>query len=512
MLLAGVPSEALAVLREARSQYPSEPSLELLLGTAEERYARQSEQDIVKSVLQSSDEHQRQGNLAGAVDEVARGLRRLPASRELLQAAATLREIVQAAEREKQMEKFIREVGAAMTAGDWVRALAGIEAGKREFPEQIVFDDLASQMQAKQHEMETEKALAGLREYLRSGDLERAAVALAELAPVYGGEELWKTEKRNLERLQTYAADLRKAEELRKAGRYGEAETILQRLVASDPPNGQAAALLKVNNLDRMSAPNAKRVVWAAGTLPTAPMPACTNAAAGRGSGYDRPILVDPADPDRPSLVHAAAGYEPACGIRAAPGRRATENSDQGDVSGLPGNPSTLSSLLRSLRTAGHLKAHPSPHFRQLRIDGTSNGFPVRVLSDAHSTANAGIHNSRMCAGTLCCRDRIRRLTFVIRMDEGRQNIESRFKSRRRPAAVNKPRILEASCCCLTNNPVESPGGNKFDAAEDVRESVQENMNAFQLLPGQIPYLGLRPLRLGPSKHYRICLLNSGQE
>jgi hypothetical protein len=171
------------------------------------------------------------------------------------------------------MEKFIREVDAAITTGDWVRARSGIEAGKREFPDQIVFDDLASQVQAKQHEMETGKALADVRECLRSGDLERAAVGLAELAPLYGSEEIWKTEKRNLERLQTYATDLRKAEELRKAGRYEDAEKILQRLVGDDPPNGQAAALLKVNNLDRLSARNAKRVVWADGTLPAAPGP-----------------------------------------------------------------------------------------------------------------------------------------------------------------------------------------------------------------------------------------------
>jgi serine/threonine protein kinase len=268
LLRTGSPSDALAVLREARSQYPSEPSLELLLGTAEDRYARQSEQEIVSSILNGSADRQQAGDLAGAMEEIARGLRRLPAARELLQAAAVLRDKLQSAERDKQMDRFVRDVGDAIKSSDWVRARSGILAGKREYPDQIVFDELAVQVQAKQHEADTEKALAGVREFLKAGNLERAAMALAELAPVYGFEETWYAEKRNLERLQGYAADLRKAEELRKSGRYEDAEIILRRLVADSPPNGQAAALLKVNDLDRISARNAKRIVWAEGAAP----------------------------------------------------------------------------------------------------------------------------------------------------------------------------------------------------------------------------------------------------
>ena len=265
LLRTGSPSDALALLREARSQYPSEPSLELLLGTAEERYARQSEQEIVSSALHASEERERAGDFAGAMEEISRGLRRLPAAKDLLQAATALRDKMQAAERDKQMERVVREIGEAIKIADWARARSGIVAGKREFPEQIVFDELSTQVQSKQHEAETEKALAGVREYLKAGNLERAAVALAELQPVYGFDDVWKAEKRNLERRQAYLAELRKAEELRKTGRYEDAELILQQLAWNDPPDGQAAALLKVNDLDRTSARNAaggSRIVW----------------------------------------------------------------------------------------------------------------------------------------------------------------------------------------------------------------------------------------------------------
>jgi hypothetical protein len=262
LLRSGSPSEALALLREARSQYPSEPSLELLLGTAEEKYARQSEHEIVTSVLHASSERQKTGDLAGAMEEIGRGLRRLPAAKDLLQAAASLRDRIQSAERDKQVERFVGEIGNAIEAGDWARARLAIVSGKREFPDQVVFDDLSAQVQSKQHEAETEKAVAGVREYLKTGNLQSAAVALADLQPVYGFDEIWKAEKRNLERRQTYASELRKAEELRKTGKYDDAELILKRLVENDPPDGQALALLKANSLERISSRKASRIVW----------------------------------------------------------------------------------------------------------------------------------------------------------------------------------------------------------------------------------------------------------
>jgi eukaryotic-like serine/threonine-protein kinase len=261
----GSPADALALLREARSQYPSEPSLELLLGTAEERYARQSEDEIVVSVLTISSERQKVGDLAGAMEEIGRGLRRLPAARELLEAAASLRERIQSAEREKQVDRAVSEIRDALEAADWSRARNAILAGKRDYPDQMVFDDLAIQVQSRQRNAETEAALAGVREHLKNGNLEAAAVGLAKLQPVYGSEESWKVEKDNLEKRQVYVADLRKAEELRKNGKYEDAEMILRNLLESDPPDGKAAALLKVNARDRGAAriaATSSRIVW----------------------------------------------------------------------------------------------------------------------------------------------------------------------------------------------------------------------------------------------------------
>jgi eukaryotic-like serine/threonine-protein kinase len=261
----GSPAEALALLREARSQFPSEPSLELLLGKAEERYARQSEHEIVTSVVKASSERQRAGDLAGAIEEIGRGLRRLPAARDLLQAAASLRERIQSSEREKQVDRFVTEIKETIEAADWARARSAIASGKRDFPDQVIFDDLAAQVQSKQHEAETEKALAGVREHLKTGNLERAAVGLADLEPLYGSDGLWKAEKRNLERHQIYVAELRKAEGFRNGGKYEDAEFILRHLVESDAPDGRAAALLKATALDRASAHRAigaSRIVW----------------------------------------------------------------------------------------------------------------------------------------------------------------------------------------------------------------------------------------------------------
>jgi serine/threonine-protein kinase len=264
LLESGSPAESLALLREARSQYPSEPSLELLLGAAEERYARESEQEIVTSVLNASTERQKAGDLTGALEEVGKGLRRLPAALELLQAAASLRDRIQIAEREKQVDRCVREIKDSIDTADWARTRSAIIASKRDFPDQIVFDELAAQAHSKQREAETDKALNGVRQHLKAGNLEAAAVGLADLRPAYGSSELWKTEKRNLERRQTYVVDLRKAEDLRKQGNYDGAEPILRRLVESDPPDGQAEKLLKVNGLDRMSSRAAQKskVIW----------------------------------------------------------------------------------------------------------------------------------------------------------------------------------------------------------------------------------------------------------
>jgi len=65
---------------------------------------------------------------------------------------------------EKQVDRFVSEVEDSLAASDWVRARSAIIAGKRDFPDQVVFDDLATQAQSKQREAETKKALAAVRE------------------------------------------------------------------------------------------------------------------------------------------------------------------------------------------------------------------------------------------------------------------------------------------------------------------------------------------------------------
>ena len=86
LLQAGSVSKALALLREARTHYPTEPALELALAIAEEQYTQQSENEIVASVLQTARDKEKAGDFSGAIEEINKGLVRLPTSKDLLTA------------------------------------------------------------------------------------------------------------------------------------------------------------------------------------------------------------------------------------------------------------------------------------------------------------------------------------------------------------------------------------------------------------------------------------------
>ncbi len=199
LLTSGSVADALATLREASTHYPAEPSLELLLATAEEHFAKQSEQEIVASILRASTDRENTGDLAAASKEIAEGLRLLPASKELLLASANLRTKIQSAERESGIQRLASEIRQYMDSGEWEQAGSSAAAAKQEYPDQIVFDELATQIQTRQRAAETEKAMTAVRQFLQSGDLESAAIALAKLEPAYGSDEIWKAEKRNLD-------------------------------------------------------------------------------------------------------------------------------------------------------------------------------------------------------------------------------------------------------------------------------------------------------------------------
>lgn len=246
MIASGSIPEALATVREACSIYPMEPSLELLLATAEEQLAQHNEREIVAAALNSSSDREKAGDLAGALEEIAKGLGRFPGSKNLQAAFATMKTKVQSAERERRIQKLALEIRRTMENGDWGQAAAVTSAAQREYPDQIVFDELAGQIKNGLRAAEVEKSVSGVRECLKKGDLESAAILLAQLEPVYGSEEIWRAEKRNLERRHDFPERLRKAEEWHRNGKYGEAEILLLQLLEEDPANEEATALLKL--------------------------------------------------------------------------------------------------------------------------------------------------------------------------------------------------------------------------------------------------------------------------
>jgi serine/threonine-protein kinase len=246
LMASGANSEALALLRDARTQYPAEPSLELLLAKAEESFAKHNEREIVASLLAEAAAFETLGNYIDAGEAVAKGLRRLPASKDLLQKAADLREKIHSQERERKIQVLVSDINSSMTAGDWNRAKSSLVAAQRDYPDQVIFDELAAQMAKRQRTAEVDKALTDVRLHLAEGNLERAVVALADLEPAYGSDELWKNEKASLMMKQRSIAELRRAEDLRESGKYQEAESILRRLLSEDHANEQAAAMLKI--------------------------------------------------------------------------------------------------------------------------------------------------------------------------------------------------------------------------------------------------------------------------
>ncbi len=296
LLEAGSYADALALVREARTHFPAEPSIELLLATAEEGSARHSESEIVAAVLAASSKREDAGDLNGALDEVAKGLRKLPTSKELLQSAANLRERIASAERSRRVAQTVRDVQLAIDQSNWNRARTNITQAQQEFPDQIIFDELLAQVAKRQRSAEADTALGPVREHLQRGNLEGAAVALAELEPVYGADDLWKTEKARLEGRQNFLADLRKAEDLRNRASYDQATELLRRLVRENPTNVPALALLKTVEAEMQNQPQNP-----ARSRPPDPSPAGRD-----GSGSDGIIgKLNEHFPNRPELKKA---------------------------------------------------------------------------------------------------------------------------------------------------------------------------------------------------------------
>jgi hypothetical protein len=194
--------EALTMLRDATDEVKLEPSFELLLFKAEDGYAKQNENEIVAAIMAAFSELERAGDLRGAMDLIANGLCRLPASKELDIAAVRLREKIQTEIIEGRVNERAGEIRAMIARAEWGLARAGIALAKKEHPDRPEFDELSGQISSIQRSAEAQTALAEARELLNQGDLERARIALASLESRYGNEDVWKKEKARLERQQ----------------------------------------------------------------------------------------------------------------------------------------------------------------------------------------------------------------------------------------------------------------------------------------------------------------------
>ena len=239
LMAAGRFAEAVTQIQNAQ-EFAAEAEVRALLEAARASAAIEQERRAVAEALAAAENLESRALWSQALERVERALGNYPHNTSLAQAAARLRQQVEAERRRAAMEEHRAAIQLEIERGDWSRASAALERARSEFPGERAFDDLASQVQAGEFDAALVDLEARVRQNLAANQLDQAEQELNATRTMYRGDQRWDFLLQEVARRKEYETVLLEAERQRDARRYSEAERMLTEIIQQGTPDQRA--------------------------------------------------------------------------------------------------------------------------------------------------------------------------------------------------------------------------------------------------------------------------------
>lgn len=237
--------DALGEVEHLLAEYPGDASLVRLVQSvtvARAEYEERQRALATRGLLQQANDAERKGDVSTALQILEQGLVEFPEAEALTSAAGRLRLVVAQQERREAIARLVAAIESAMSGGDFPRAFALIENGRRDYRGERVFDGLNARVTSARNAAELEMARARVRQELADGRrdlaLELAGVALKRYpndvqlaslekeirAAIAAAEEQVRAEREASERKAREEAEQRAREEAERLAAQQKAE------------------------------------------------------------------------------------------------------------------------------------------------------------------------------------------------------------------------------------------------------------------------------------------------
>jgi hypothetical protein len=236
--------EALTLLEGGAVRYPDAEDFPRLIADAETGRRDALRKKAIEQVLSTAAALVEKGQAEVALRGLEQKQQLYPDSRELADAAARLRERVQAAARQQEISENIESIERLIGEKKWAQALALAEAGQQQYPDTPVFAGLKRRVESAKREWEIEEVVAAVAEARKDGNLNRAAELVAAGRARFGDEQRLKKLFYEIDAALSDES-MAQARPLIDAGKFEEAETLLHEALARRPKFPAAQELLK---------------------------------------------------------------------------------------------------------------------------------------------------------------------------------------------------------------------------------------------------------------------------
>jgi TonB family protein len=240
-------NKAYESVRAGQRDLGADPAFDRLEKKIRQGEAAQAEDErrTVQALLSHISELERGDDLKAAIAAVEEGARRFPANSELAEARGRLAEEMARRERLDRIRDRAATIEQRLRNKDFPAAYALMEAARRDFPGESVFEQLSDRGKAEQRAYQLETACAGVRCALGAGNVQSARSLLIAGLRAFPGEASFKELQQELAGEESRLKKLDRAERLLTAGRIAKAERICQELLTLRPDDRNAAALLE---------------------------------------------------------------------------------------------------------------------------------------------------------------------------------------------------------------------------------------------------------------------------
>lgn len=241
---------AQAALRPLLANDEKDAEAEALLNEIERRQADEQRQRDIQAALGVANAAERNGEFDAALACIEQALARWPAARELTAAADRMRALRDESARRQSLERRIASITQALGRHDWAGAAELLDDAEAAFPAEASvrgLRDLLSEERARddaRKRREVDEFNAQIRGCIAREDWSAAASAVQHALTRFPGNRTLARLGEELDQRRQRRDSLTQAEQRLRNGAYQEAESAVQAVLAHNPTDSEAEALL----------------------------------------------------------------------------------------------------------------------------------------------------------------------------------------------------------------------------------------------------------------------------